>query len=310
MGWSTSSRPSRTPLANSKIARNASLLGNARPEAASTHSGVKGVIIQEDAVLGGKAKVEKKSVGTGVGDARFKALEKKVDLNAQMARDKISSLDDRVTNLNAHVVNLLSKNTSSTTPSAQDATPTKAQQPMSERYKSPPVPALKRRIDEAAEWERTMLSGEITLSGIDEVDVEEEEVEEQDGGEGLQELREKMLEQQEMIDQLAKQNAEQAAQITSLLSGLQSAKDVTTQLQYDLDVERGKAMDLEGRVVELEEVLEVRDASLALDSCPITPLNSKSQSPRSGESSKRKSFLEGEEEEGLSIKRQAVHKSL
>lgn len=61
-------------------------------------------------------------------------------------------------------------------------TPKKAESP-SALIKSPPVPALKRKMDEAMEWEKSMMSGEITLTGIE--DGEDEETQ-QNGVQGFQ----------------------------------------------------------------------------------------------------------------------------
>lgn len=126
-------------------------------------------------------------------EKKIKGLEKRVDCNAQVNRDKsmsnvvysmgllcltytcviVSSLDNRLTKLEAHYYSKFSQ--------TADTPPRTAESP-SALVKSPPVPALKRKMDAAMEWERSMMSGEITLTGIEEAEANEEDEETRQNG--------------------------------------------------------------------------------------------------------------------------------
>lgn len=202
-------------------------------------------------------------------EKKIKGLEKRVDCNAQVNRDKISSLDNRLTKLEAHYYSKFSQTV--------DTPPRTAESP-SALVKSPPVPALKRKMDAAMEWERSMMSGEITLTGIEEAEANDEDEEtRQNGVQDLQELGGLVGDQQTQIDQLKQQISQQSEQISFLVASMTQSQQTIASLQFDLDVERGRIADFETRLEDVEDSNDVRDASLILtDSSPL-PSASKSE---------------------------------
>lgn len=140
----------------------------------------------------------------------------------------VSSLDDRLTKLEAHYYSKFSQTLD--TPE----TPNKTEPPLA-LIKSPPVPALKRKMDAAMEWEKSMMSGEMSLTSIEEAEANEEEEEiRQNGMQNIKgkepkqvyswrkqttneafvviELGERVSDQQAQIDQMKQQMSQQSEQ--------------------------------------------------------------------------------------------------
>ncbi|WVQ77673.1 hypothetical protein IAR50_007362 [Cryptococcus sp. DSM 104548] len=273
-----SSTAHRAPLASRLPAPNTAPNVRSSRSKSVQVAGVKGAAVYEDdSGKGTKGKNEMvknlASKDEGVVLKKLKALEKRVECNAQVNRDRFTSLDERLTqiHLQLHSQATLSNATSS----APLSTPTKSNPGTSasairEGMKSPPVPALQKKMDAYVEWERSMMSGDITLSGIDDAEEEEDDMQTvQRENEGLEEMREKMAQQQTQIDALAAQNAKQTEQIAYLFSNFSQSQQTIEALQFDLAVEQGKVADLEGRLeVMIEEADDVRDASLLIDTVP------------------------------------------
>ncbi|KIR31713.1 hypothetical protein I352_06051 [Cryptococcus deuterogattii MMRL2647] len=245
-----SSKENIRPLQNHMPTRNSSkssIPRTARPD--TVPLGIKGMALADDSANSNppaKVQMVKVTKKDELMEKRIKGLEKRVDCNAHVNRDKISSLDDRLTKLEAHYYSKFSQTFDTL------ETPKKAESP-SALIKSPPVPALKRRMDEAMEWEKSMMSGEITLTGIEEAE---------EGGE----------------DEETQQNGVQGLQVSFLMASMTQSQQTIASLQFDLDVERGRIADLEARLEDVEDSNDVRDASLILQNTytylatpPLTP---------------------------------------
>ncbi|ODN72997.1 hypothetical protein L202_08394 [Cryptococcus amylolentus CBS 6039] len=275
LGASTSHR---APLASRLPAPNAAPAVRSSRSRSAQLAGIKGAAVYEDD--SGKATKGKSDIvksGPGKDESliakKLKALEKRVECNAQVNRDRFTSLDDRLTQIHLQLHSQASL--SSSTNAATLSTPTKANpgtgpSAVLEGMKSPPVPALQKKMDTYVEWERSMISGDLTLSGIDDVQEEEDDGEAvQRGNEELEEMREKMTQQQNQIDALVAQNAQQAEQIAYLISHFSQSQQTIETLQFDMAVEQGKFADMESRLEAMvEEADDVRDASLLIDTAP------------------------------------------
>ncbi|AFR96465.2 hypothetical protein C343_04588 [Cryptococcus neoformans C23] len=280
MNASNASKENTRSLASSMSTRNStksSIPRTARPDAVPL--GIKGMALLDDdsanmhnSIPPAKdqnqmTKVTKKD---GLMEKKIKGLEKRVDCNAQVNRDKISSLDDRLTKLEAHYYSKFSQTLD--TPE----TPNKTEPPLA-LIKSPPVPALKRKMDAAMEWEKSMMSGEMSLTSIEEAEANEEEEEiRQNGMQNIKELGERVSDQQAQIDQMKQQMSQQSEQISFLVASMTQSQQTIASLQFDLDVERGRIADFEARLEDVEDSNDVRDASLILTDSSL-PSASKSE---------------------------------
>ncbi|OXC68981.1 hypothetical protein AYX13_02592 [Cryptococcus neoformans] len=280
MNASNASKENTRSLASSMSIRNStksSIPRTARPDAAPL--GIKGMALLDDdsanmhnSIPPAKdqnqmTKVTKKD---GLMEKKIKGLEKRVDCNAQVNRDKISSLDDRLTKLEAHYYSKFSQTLD--TPE----TPNKTEPPLA-LIKSPPVPALKRKMDAAMEWEKSMMSGEMSLTSIEEAEANEEDEEiRQNGMQNIKELGERVSDQQAQIDQMRQQMSQQSEQISFLVASMTQSQQTIASLQFDLDVERGRIADFEARLEDVEDSNDVRDASLILTDSSL-PSASKSE---------------------------------
>ncbi|OXG20911.1 hypothetical protein C367_04314 [Cryptococcus neoformans Ze90-1] len=280
MNASNASKENTRSQASSMSIRNStksSIPRTARPDAAPL--GIKGMALLDDdsanmhnSIPPAKdqnqmAKVTKKD---GLMEKKIKGLEKRVDCNAQVNRDKISSLDDRLTKLEAHYYSKFSQTLD--TPE----TPNKIEPPLA-LIKSPPVPALKRKMDAAMEWEKSMMSGEMSLTSIEEAEANEEDEEiRQNGMQNIKELGERVSDQQAQIDQMRQQMSQQSEQISFLVASMTQSQQTIASLQFDLDVERGRIADFEARLEDVEDSNDVRDASLILTDSSL-PSASKSE---------------------------------
>ncbi|WVO21596.1 uncharacterized protein IAS62_002905 [Cryptococcus decagattii] len=269
-----SSKENNRPLKNHMPTRNSSrssIPRTACPDAVPLS--IKGMALVDDSANSNppaKDQMIKATKKEELMEKRIKGLEKRVECNTHVNRDKISSLDDRLTKLEAHYYSKFSQTFDTL------ETPKKAESP-STLIKSPPVPALKRKMDEAMEWEKSMMGGEITLTGIEEAgeDGEDEETQ-QNGVQGLQELQGRVSDQQIQIDQLIQQISQQSEQISFLVASMTQSQQTIASLQFDLDVERGRIADFEARLEDVEDSNDVRDASLILTDSSL-PSTSKSQ---------------------------------
>ncbi|WVW82702.1 hypothetical protein I302_104713 [Kwoniella bestiolae CBS 10118] len=198
---------------------------------------------------------DKKVKGMGVDSTRLGRLERKVERNDQLMGGKISALEDRFTELQTHVLYVLSRS-----PCPSHANPGSGEV---DYLRSPPVPALKRKLKEA-ELERSF-----TLNGNEKrqkVEVVE------DGGqvvemklEDLQDLKSQLREQKQMIDTLVARDKQREEQVKSLSETVQLLRVTTDRFQFDLDAGQGQVADMEGRVDNLEEGREVGEASMLIN---------------------------------------------
>nr|XP_019042607.1 hypothetical protein I302_09216 [Kwoniella bestiolae CBS 10118]OCF21537.1 hypothetical protein I302_09216 [Kwoniella bestiolae CBS 10118] len=172
---------------------------------------------------------DKKVKGMGVDSTRLGRLERKVERNDQLMGGKISALEDRFTELQTHVLYVLSRS-----PCPSHANPGSGEV---DYLRSPPVPALKRKLKEA-ELERSF-----TLNGNEKrqkVEVVE------DGGQVVEMKLEDL-------------------QVKSLSETVQLLRVTTDRFQFDLDAGQGQVADMEGRVDNLEEGREVGEASMLIN---------------------------------------------
>ncbi|KAL0247121.1 hypothetical protein I308_104156 [Cryptococcus tetragattii IND107] len=296
-----SSKENNRSLQNHMPTRNSSkssIPRTARPDAVPL--GIKGMALVDDTANSNplaKDRMIKVAKEDELMEKRIKGLEKRVECNAHVNRDKISSLDDRLTKLEVYYYSKFSQTFDTL------ETPKKAESP-SALIKSPPVPALKRKMDEAMEWEKSMMSGEITLTGIE--DGEDEETQ-QNGVQGFRELQGRVSDQQIQIDQLIQQISQQSEQISFLVASMSQSQQTIASLQFDLDVERGRIADFEARLEDVEDSNDVRDASLILtdSSLPSTSKTQDVNEEKCIDSMKRKAIEYNDSSQEASYKRTA-----
>ncbi|WVO14370.1 hypothetical protein L204_102003 [Cryptococcus depauperatus] len=261
-------RLSRTPLVSVQSS-NALACSN---KLSASGVNIKGTIVEDEGTLGADKVVKDEETNKILAVKenllkKLKTLERRMEGNARINREKTSSLEDRLTEIQVHVFNQSAR--------PQEArgigSSTLVQESIGliDGARSPPVPALKRRMVEA--WEKSIMSEDITLTGIDETMDGDDKVHNQTTV-ALEQIQQQCSTQQQQIQILVEQNTVQANQIAFLIQSIKESNQALASLQFDLDVETGRVTDMEGRLEELEEIKDIRDTSITLAPCPLSPL--------------------------------------
>ncbi|WWD09767.1 hypothetical protein V865_007895 [Kwoniella europaea PYCC6329] len=190
-------------------------------------------------------------------------LERKVDKNDQIIRDKISSLDNRFMELETHVLYLLSKS-----PCNLSHHPSNV---LDDHFKSPPVPALERKLEEA-EWERSFsLDREREKKMAKVTKFVDEDEHPMNSTEDMEEFKSQLKSQREMIDQLLERDRKRDEQVTSLLVSIKVPENTLTQSQLELSALQGRMLDMNGRIDNIEETQDVGEASMMIPRTSPSP---------------------------------------